>query len=135
MNLEGLPRTEWHTVKERFELTAEEAAKNVWNGELYLAWHRGTYSNQRKTKTLIRALEQSLHDAELVLSACSPETKAAARHTIREAWEKLMLHQFHDIAAGCGLRDVHREAEDTLSACVDRVDELLRQYAGEAYGV
>ena len=63
VDLEGLPRTEWHTAAEHFELTRGEAVKNVWNGELYLAWHRGTYSSQRRTKTGIRRLEQSLHDA------------------------------------------------------------------------
>ena len=43
-----------------------------------------------------------------------------------------MLHQFHDICAGCGLRDVHREAEEALTACADRVDALARRWAAEA---
>ena len=135
VDLEGLPRTEWHSVAEHFELTAKEAARNVWNGELYLAWHRGTYTSQRKTKLGIRRLEQSLHDLEMILCSCSPEVRQRLRPQVREAWEVLMLHQFHDICAGCGLRDVHREAEEALNAAADRVEALTRQLIDEVYEI
>ena len=133
-NLEGLPRTEWHSIEEHFELTHDNAQKNVWVGELYLAWHRGTYSSQRKTKQLIRQVEQALHDAELLVSKAHMDDRQT-KELLHDAWYTVLLHQFHDICAGCGIRDVHLEAEATLSQCLKKLQRFIAEAAHKAFDI
>ena len=38
----------------------------VWNGELYLEYHRGTYTTQARNKRANRKSEFLLHDAEFL---------------------------------------------------------------------
>ncbi|MBR6030041.1 MAG: alpha-mannosidase [Clostridia bacterium] len=133
-DLEGLPRTRWCALDEHFRMAEDSARKNIWHGELYLAWHRGTYTAQRKTKTAIRALEQALHDAEGLLALCGEETRRAEQPRLKAAWKTLLIHQFHDIAAGVGIRDVHEEAVRALAeaeaAVRDVTEGLARQVCG-----
>ena len=134
-DLEGLPRTEWCSLPEHFERTAEDARANLWRGELYLAWHRGTYTVQRRTKTALRALEQTLHDAEWLLADCGPETRARLAEPLRDAWRTLLIHQFHDIAAGVGIRDTHAEAVAALTAAAERIERELPALAAGAWDI
>lgn len=134
-DLEGLPRTAWSTLEEHFAKTAEQAKKNIWRGELYLAWHRGTYTSQRKTKTALRALEQALHDGEWVLSRCGEETRASRRPLMDSAWKTLLTHQFHDIAAGVGIRDVHQEAERALTEACCAVRRMTEEEARRVFSI
>ena len=134
-DLEGLPRTVWRSLPEHFERAAESAAKRVWHGELYLAWHRGTYTVQRKTKTAIFGLEQALHDAEFLLALSGEEERLKSREAIDGAWKTLLIHEFHDIAAGVGIRDVHEEAVSRLSEAENRIRRLTDRLARRVCGI
>ena len=134
-DLEGLPRTQWSTLQEHFESAAENARKNLWRGELYLAWHRGTYTSQRKTKTAIRALEQALHDAEFLLAQCGEDARKQYKQLMENAWKTLLLHQFHDICAGVGIHDVHAEAERALNESHRTVRDAVQELAQVVYAV
>ncbi len=134
-DLEGLPRTRWSTLEDHFEHAHSQALRNIWRGELYLAWHRGTYTVQRRTKVALHNLEWALHDAEFLLCACPPSERTACRDRIHEAWHTLMLHQFHDIAAGVGIRDVHLEAVTALEAQTALMRDLIRTLAEQVYGI
>ena len=85
-DLEGLPRSRYGGLREFFEETAWQAEGNRWVGELYLAWHRGTYTTQRRTKRLIQQVEQGLHDAEALLSLLPAAERAAYRPAVEAAW-------------------------------------------------
>lgn len=124
-NLSGLPRTEWSSLKAYFESASARAGKHVWQGELYLCWHRGTYTVQRNTKEGIKALERALHDAELAVCLQPEEEREKLRDELKSAWRVLLTHQFHDIAAGVGVHCVHEEAETALR-------DVLRQVRQKA---
>ncbi len=134
-DLEGLPRTKWSTLQEHFESAAENAGKNLWRGELYLAWHRGTYTSQRKTKTALRALEQALHDAEFLLAQCGENQRKQYQRLIEKAWKTLLLHQFHDICAGVGIHDVHAEAERALNDALHTVQKMTEELGQAVYAI
>ncbi len=134
-DLEGLPRTVWSTLEDHFLKASQSAAKNRYRGELYLAWHRGTYTVQRNTKVALRELEQALHDTELLLAMCGPQTRSLHTVKVKKAWKVLLLHQFHDIAAGVGIRDVHTEAVQALKAQTEELREALPLLAREAFHV
>ena len=116
-DLEGAPRARWGSLRGFFEETKRQIGENRWVGELYLAWHRGTYSVQRRQKQAMRRAENTLRQAEALLAVMSDSE--TWRAPLREAWKTLMICQFHDIAAGVGIARVHKEAEEALNAIVN----------------
>ena len=126
-DLEGLPRAHYGTLKGFFEETARQAEGNRWVGELYLAWHRGTWTTQIKTKQLMRTVERLLHDAEALMALLPDSERKAYMSTIDAAWDALMFCQFHDVAGGVGIKRVHEEAESKLHAQELALDALIER--------
>ena len=124
-DLEGLPRSHYGTLRDFFAETACQAEGNRWVGELYLAWHRGTWTSQVKTKQLITTVEQLLHDAEALVALLPGKERAQYLPTIEKAWDTLMFNQFHDVAGGVGIKRVHEEAEAALYAQVLALHDLI----------
>ena len=124
-DLEGLPRAHYGTLRGFFAETARQAEGNRWVGELYLAWHRGTWTTQVKTKQLLTKLERLLHDAEALLALLPAAERAEYLPTVEAAWDVLMFNQFHDVAGGVGIKRVHEEAERDLAAQVDILERFL----------
>ncbi len=134
-DLEGAPRAKWGSLRGFFEETGRQAKDNRWVGELYLSWHRGTYSVQRRQKQAMRRAENTLRQAEAMLSAQPEAERNAWRAPLREAWKKLMICQFHDIAGGVGIARVHREAEETLNALSADWQPRITEWRKAAFGV
>jgi len=124
-DLEGLPRSRYGGLREFFEETARQAEGNRWVGELYLAWHRGTYTTQVKTKQLMRTVELLLHDAEALVALLPASERREYMPTIEQAWDAVMFCQFHDVAGGVGIKRVHQEAEAKLRAQEDVLEALI----------
>lgn len=118
-DLEGAPRAKWGSLLGFFEETGRQAQGNRWTGELYLAWHRGTYSVQRRQKAVMRRAENTLREAEALLAQMPEEEREAYREPLRQAWKTLMINQFHDIAGGVGIARVHQEATEALTGIAE----------------
>ena len=69
-DLEGAPRAHEGTLLAFFRQMEQHPPKNRWVGELYLSWHRGTYTTMHKTKQLLRRAERGIHDVEALLATC-----------------------------------------------------------------
>jgi len=84
----------------------------TWNGELYLEYHRGTYTTQARNKRANRKSEFLLHDAEFLATYASTlnsdYTYPHAEFT--EAWQIVCLNQFHDIIPGSSIKAVYEES-------------------------
>jgi alpha-mannosidase len=112
-DLQGLPRTTVRTSDEFFDaLEAEAGERPVVVGELYLEYHRGTYTSQARTKRGNRRCEQALHDAEFL--SCLRE-REYPRAELDRLWKLLLLQQFHDILPGSSIRLVYDDAERDLT--------------------
>ncbi|HIQ05845.1 MAG TPA: alpha-mannosidase [Anaerolineae bacterium] len=84
----------------------------AWNGELYLEYHRGTYTTQSRNKRANRKSEFLLHDAEFLATLAAlldPDYRYPA-DTLRKAWELVCLNQFHDIIPGSSIGSVYIES-------------------------
>ena len=132
-DLEGAPRTKWGSLRGFFEETGRQIGENRWVGELYLAWHRGTYSVQRRQKQAMRKAENTLRQAEALLSML-PDRDAWCM-PLREAWKTLMVCQFHDIAGGVGIARVHREAEEALNGIITEWRPRIEAWRKTAYHI
>ena len=108
-DLQGLPRTRMAAPDEFFAaLEAEPGPRPVVVGELYLEYHRGTYTTQARVKRGNRRCEQGLRDAEFLAVA---RGGAYPRGQLDRLWKLLLLQQFHDILPGSSIRLVYEDAE------------------------
>jgi alpha-mannosidase len=125
-SLEGSPRVRLTGPEEFFAEAREEYAHPpVWAGELYLEFHRGTYTSQARTKRGNRRCEHLLREAELWATTAHVRTGADYPYDVLEdAWRTVLLQQFHDILPGSSIAWVHREAEAgyaRVEAALERV--------------
>ncbi|HEY3632739.1 MAG TPA: glycoside hydrolase family 38 C-terminal domain-containing protein [Jatrophihabitantaceae bacterium] len=135
-DLDGSPRVVIERPAEFFaRAEAEYADAPVWTGEMYLEFHRGTYTTQAKTKQGNRRSEHLLREAELWCAT------AAVRHgteypyeALDRIWKLVLLQQFHDILPGSSIHWVHREAAANYAAVAEElnglIDSTLRTLAG-----
>ena len=81
-SLEGSPAVRMTSPAEFFATAeAEYPLPPVWSGELYLEFHRGTYTSQARTKRGNRRSEHLLREAELWAATAAVRTGAAYPRT------------------------------------------------------
>ncbi len=113
-DLPGLPRAVPDVAEAFFKRVDERTAAQplpVWDGELYLEYHRGTYTSQAAMKRANRQSETLYHDLEWLGALAG----LLVRHPfpaagLREAWESMLLNQFHDILPGSSIAPVYEDA-------------------------
>jgi len=89
----------------------------VWDGELYLEYHRGTYTTQGYNKKMNRKLEFGLAEGEWLASDASVRSNTPAdADFFYDAWETMLLHQFHDVIPGSSIREVYIDSTKTYDA-------------------
>ncbi|MEV7874384.1 glycoside hydrolase family 38 C-terminal domain-containing protein [Microbacterium sp. NPDC089188] len=136
-SLEGAPVVKHSTPREFFETAeAEYADPAVWAGELYLEFHRGTYTSQLRTKQGNRRSEHLLREAELWAATATVRTGAAyPADAFQRLWRLVLLQQFHDILPGTSIAWVHRDAERNYEAIATELEQIiadsLRALVGE----
>ncbi|CDK25236.1 unnamed protein product [Kuraishia capsulata CBS 1993] len=83
----------------------------AWNGELYLEFHRGTYTSQAKVKYMMRTSELLLRDLEYVATVASIQSDSYVYplDKITAIWEDVCLCQFHDVLPGSCIEIVYRD--------------------------
>jgi alpha-mannosidase len=122
-DLQGLPRVRTATSDEFFSaLEAETAERPTVVGELYLEYHRGTFTSQAFVKRGNRVCEQLLHDAELLGAVRGPYP----RDELDRLWKLLLLQQFHDILPGSSIGLVYDDARRDFA----ELESSLRSLVG-----
>lgn len=84
----------------------------TWKDELYLEFHRGTYTTQSHMKKLIRESSEWALNAEKYASLAWLDGNAYPDAELTKAWEKITFNDFHDLAAGSGIAVVYKDAEN-----------------------
>jgi alpha-mannosidase len=121
----GCPKAVMTTAKRYFDTLSQEVGSNrflpEWEGELYLEYHRGTYTNMSENKKYNRRSEFMTEDAELAAVTDSALLGGEyPRDELREIWETILRNQFHDILPGSAIKEVydesHAEYERVLAA-------------------
>jgi alpha-mannosidase len=141
-NFPALPEVRQSSVKAFFESIApltESRMMPTWNGELYLEYHRGTYTTQSRNKRANRKSEFLLHDAEFLATFASLITDYQYPITaFRDAWRTVCLNQFHDIIPGSSIGPVYEESQQQYAQLTQDVtglrDEALRVIADRVDG-
>ena len=95
-------------------------------GELYLEFHRGTYTSQARTKRGNRRSEHLLHEAELWAATATVRTGADYPYEqLEAAWRLVLLQQFHDILPGSSIGWVHDQAVENYERIADVLEGII----------
>ena len=110
--LDFFPRFELAPALTFFEsFSAEERARlPVWSDELYLEYHRGTYTTHAEVKKANRRGECGLMTAEKLASIARGQGLAYPARPLDQAWDRLLFNQMHDILPGSSITPVYRDA-------------------------
>ncbi|GMQ58522.1 alpha-mannosidase [Vallitalea sediminicola] len=102
-----------------------------WVGELYLEYHRGTYTSMAKNKRYNRKSELLYQDIEFLYSFSMKLGERYPQLELNKNWETILLNQFHDILPGTSIKEVyedsHRQYEEVLAEGKILAEEGLKK--------
>lgn len=108
------PTWDYKTVAEGYHPPTPVTGKiaiPTWDDELYLEFHRGTYTTQAKMKRNLRESPEWTLDAEKVASLAWLDGNSYPNGRLTDAWKKVTFNDFHDLAAGSGIGVVYKDAQ------------------------
>ena len=119
------------TYCDRLHQTVRENPKGgyvpTWDGELYLEFHRGTYTSQAYNKKMNRRMEFLLRDTEMAMASAM----AAGRNVTKEknrlnsVWKDILTLQFHDIIPGSSIREVYEDSDAMYHTAETEANSIL----------
>ena len=116
----GSPQVHSRRVGSFFEQLEQSCGSRlpVWNGELYLEYHRGTYTTQGRNKRANRKAEFGLHDAEFLATVASQWVPGYQypQEVFKSAWQTVCLNQFHDVLPGSSIGLVYLDSQEQYAA-------------------
>ncbi len=132
--LPGMPELRLGRADEYFARLRSRVGRSdalpVWDGELYLEYHRGTYTTQAWLKRAHRQNEARLLLAELLDAWRWARDQAGApdqHDALDNAWRTLLLHEFHDILPGSSIGAVYDDAREAMLALERALEDLIAE--------
>ena len=99
--LPGLPSSQITFAETFFRSIEKKTAKlPVWDDELYLEAHRGTYTTKAGLKRQNRQAELLYRDAEILSALAWLHGGARLQERLNAGWKRVLLNQFHDTLPG-----------------------------------
>ena len=111
----GMPVTKLPTLLEHLDQKREEFDESCqkikrtprWVGELYLEFHRGTYTSMAKNKRYNRISEMALNKAESISYIGKMLGNDYDANGLYYNWNRVLHNQFHDIIPGSSIKEVY----------------------------
>lgn len=115
----GLPNVKTGKAGEYFKALREKVENtneyvHTWDGELYLEYHRGTYTSQAYTKMMNRKLELLYRETEwlgAINSLANNDWNTYPSTNLLKGWKTILRNQFHDIIPGSSITEVYEDAK------------------------
>ena len=132
--VQGIPAVTQVFPSEFFEALEKRVAGNKrlpkWSGELYLEYHRGTYTAMARNKRSNRKTELLLREVELWREyARRAAGLAYPNDALRSIWRRVLTLQFHDILPGSSIKKVYDDSKEIY----EQVERKLRLLLDEAF--
>lgn len=114
----GLPhvkntRADEYFAKLHETINSTEEYVHTWDGELYLEYHRGTYTSQAYNKRMNRKLELLYRETEwlnTLSSVLNGTWDNYPQEDLNSGWKIILRNQFHDIIPGSSIREVYEDS-------------------------
>lgn len=115
----GLPNVKTGKAADYFKCLREKVENtneyvHTWDGELYLEYHRGTYTSQAYTKMMNRRLELLYRETEWLGTMNSlniGDWDSYPQTDLTKGWKTILRHQFHDIIPGSSITEVYEDTK------------------------
>jgi alpha-mannosidase len=106
-----------------------------WDGELYLEYHRGTYTSQAFMKRQNRKLELALREWEIysVLESLKEGWDKYPVEELLQTWKIVLRNQFHDIIPGSSIREVYEDAQKEYQVAWAAYYRKLKEISANLY--
>ena len=136
----GLPNVKNSTAGEYFrklKQTVKDTTQYVhtWDGELYLEYHRGTYTSQGYNKCMNRKMELLYRKAEWLtaMQAVSENClETAKQEELTKGWKMILTNQFHDIIPGSSIHEVYEDSRRDYEVIRTIGEEVVADYRQRA---
>lgn len=132
----GIPNVKVSRADDYFEKLHETVENtdqyiHTWDGELYLEYHRGTYTSQAYNKFMNRKLELLYRETEWlqVLNSILCDEKSESQEELQEGWKIILRNQFHDIIPGSSIREVYADSREEYEEAEKIGKRLWKQSA------
>ncbi len=130
-NVRNCPRAKFATLNE-FVDKLNENVKNevldVWKGELYLQFHRGTFTSIAEVKRNNRKAEFALMNLEYLCTLNSLYNGVEyPKERINGIWEKVLVNQFHDILPGSSIEAQYDITRKEYAEVFEELEELTQE--------
>jgi len=131
-DIPGIPYVKPNKVEPYFEAltkTLQNETLEVYDGELYFEFHRGTYTSQAYSKKANRRIENMLRNLEFIriLGDKLSGTNTYPKAKLDEIWERVLLLQFHDIIPGTSINEVYKDSRADYEKMFVDCDNLLAE--------
>lgn len=136
----GLPNVKNSTAGEYFR-KLKQTVKNTtqyvhtWDGELYLEYHRGTYTSQGYNKCMNRKMELFYRKAEWLtaMQAVAENClETAKQEELTKGWKMILTNQFHDIIPGSSIHEVYEDSRRDYELIRGIGEEVVTDYRQRA---
>ena len=130
----GIPNVETGRATEYFRKLNETIKENpyngylpIWDGELYLEFHRGTFTSQGYNKKMNRFMEYKLREEEM-LSVFAEKlfNKPYNREEFLKAWKIVLCEQFHDILPGSSIHEVYEDSHEEYERALKYIENATK---------
>ncbi|OXM13341.1 alpha-mannosidase [Paenibacillus herberti] len=142
-NMPGLPNVKTGRADEyfgRLQETFKETDRYVhtWDGELYLEYHRGTYTSQAYNKRMNRKLELLYRETEWVSTLASVlhgNWSQYRQEQLNQGWTIILRNQFHDIIPGSSIKEVYEDSREEYAEALSIATEAWSEAAAVVGGI
>ena len=113
----AFPNFKFSTVQQFFDdvhASLSQLKLPVWRDELYLQFHRGTYTTQAESKRRMRSSEVLMLNAEKFSSLAMLNGRPYPQSKFEDCWRRVCLEQFHDQMAGSGIHVIYQDEAENL---------------------
>ncbi|WHY86026.1 alpha-mannosidase [Neobacillus novalis] len=141
----GVPRIKTGKAGDYFEKLHHDVDHtdqfvHTWDGELYLEFHRGTYTSQAYNKKTNRKLELFYREIELLSvlgSIYTHDWSSYPAEKLSDGWKIILRNQFHDIIPGSSINEVYKDSREEYGkaeeiALASRDDAAQRIISGKS---
>lgn len=127
----GCHSTVMSTARNFFETLEHEVSDHPylpsWTGELYLEYHRGTYTSMARNKRYNRKAEFATQNLEFF--ALFDKLTTGGTYPKKEldcVWEAVLRNQFHDILPGSSIKEVYDDSKEEYETLL-QTDRVLSE--------
>ncbi len=99
----------------------------VWNDEMFLEYHQGTFTTHSRVKRNNRRLECKAVSVEALCALVDAQLKGTAypKAEIDETWKMILKNQFHDALPGSSIPEAYDDLYEDWVTCDELLDKCV----------